>query len=139
MTSIGWKWRATSIIRPRQRKRGRSSIVTAGTKKPSRSPSSSCRKVSSPRSAPTTVGARKDACRSVTSSVYDSSSSTAGTALPGPRASTTSVAPAGVGGEAARQLQHGAPFETADGAVYARAQAFVHRARGGDRETTYRP
>ena len=31
MTATGSKWRLTSIMKPRQRKRGASSMVTAGT------------------------------------------------------------------------------------------------------------
>ena len=63
--ATGSKWRLTSIINPRQGKRGASSILTAGTLHVPFSSLTSCRNVSMPCIAPTSVAAVSVACEGV--------------------------------------------------------------------------
>src|ERR1022692_2067758 len=91
ITSTGCQWRQTSISRPRHGNRGASRIEAAGRHQPACSRRGSCRNVSSPRMAPTAVGARRTICVGATSSVYDSSSDKDGTAAPGPLQSIVSL------------------------------------------------
>ena len=60
-TSMGIQWRETSIMRPRQGNRGRSTMCTEGALNPCASCSTSWRNVSIPRNTPTGVGAARRA------------------------------------------------------------------------------
>jgi len=63
--ATGSKWRLTSIMNPRQGKRGASSMLTAGTLQVPFSSLTSCRNVSMACIAPTSVAADTVACEGV--------------------------------------------------------------------------